>query len=774
MKISLAWIFDYFEESFQGADVKKIVDQFNRKTAEIEHYETYKQSFINYFIVNIEEINKGSIDVFCKELDQKFSLPINSKVQLNKFYLVKKNNELFSWATLSDLGSDKDSCLTALNIAESDFSGGWRSHLETDDYVLDIDNKSINHRPDLWGHYGIAREIAATMGYTLKRFSDGCADQAIVHADKKFEKNIKNSFSIDIQEPSKAFRFAGLYCEKVQHQDSNLKIALRLIRLGLRPIDALVDLTNYVMFDIGHPMHVFDAQAFEKNEVVVRLAKNKEKLTLLDGVEIELRNQDLVIANHEKPLSLAGIYGGLSSGYTNQTESIFIEAAGFDSTIIRKTAQHFKIRTEASTRFEKYLDPMQNTVALQRFLFLAQELGVLGQIDEPIISVGELINPRIIELSHDLIEKKLGASIDSAFVVKTLTALGFEVEDQNNRYKVLVPTTRMTKDIAITEDIIEEIGRLYGFDNIPHDFPIRKMAPFSLSVVQNVRKIKQFCASTLHMHEVRDYLFYDESFMRELEPWQYDQNKVIAVQNPVSENWKVMVSSLIPHLLKHVINHQREHNVIRFFEWNNVWSKKEQELLETVNLSGVFYDAQEIDFYQAQSELNNLFRMLRIDILWKKQDLMPAWFDKHRSAALFCGDKKIGNAGMLDRLFCTSLSDQNLFIFELDATFLSRFEKKVVQYQPWSKYQDVEQDISLFVPLSLTVQVVLETIQAAHSFIKKPHLIDFYEQEKWLDKRSITIRYTISNPDKTLDKSEIESVVSEVIKAVQSKQAIVR
>lgn len=395
-------------------------------------------------------------------------------------------------------------------------------------------------------------------------------------------------------------------------------------------------------------------------------------------------------------------------------------------------------------------------------------------MSESIISVGERIEPRVIELSHQLIEKRLGVKLEFEFVIKTLESLDFEVVHSDGDYKVTVPTFRMTKDVSIVEDVIEEVGRLFGFDAIPHDLPVREMAPFDTHVIQNVRKIKQFCASALKMHEVRDYLFYDESFMRDLEPWKYNEDEVITIQNPVSENWKVMVSSLVPHLLKHVIQHKRDHDQIRFFEWNNVWAKKDKELIEKTKLSGVFYDNGGVDFYAIQEQLMGLFNLMNLEVVWKKKENMPAWFDAHRSGAIFVGDQEIGCAGMLSRSFCKALSDKDMFIFELDALFLSDFESEVVQYQAWSKYQDVNQDISLFVPISLTVQEVLEAVQGASGLIKNPVLIDFYEQEKWLDKRSITVRYTISSMDKTLEKSDIDDVVSKVVQAVEAQNGVVR
>jgi phenylalanyl-tRNA synthetase beta chain len=774
MKISLAWIFDYFEESVQGADVAKIVDLFNRKTAEIEHYNLYQLDFENLFVAVVERTHQDSIDLFCRELDESYGLPVRSDAQVGNCYFIKKSANKLSWASLADLGLEKDGLMTAVHLESADLAGGWRHQLEVQDYILDVDNKSINHRPDLWGHYGLAREISATMGYTLKPFFAGCATQSVVEVDTRSQKVDCARYSIEIQDLKKCSRFAGVLCDEVLYKASNPRMALRLMRLGIKAINAVVDLTNYVMLDLGHPMHAFDANAFEHGEVVVRSAQAGERLQLLDGSEIQLRTADLVIANHSQALSLAGIYGGLSSGYTAETRKLFLEAAGFDPTVIRKTAQHFKLRTEASTRFEKHLDPMQNVTALQRFLFLAQQQGVLGTLSESIVSVGKVIEPRVITLEHELIEARLGIEIAADFVKKSLVALGFQVAESDQKYTVTVPTYRMTKDIAIVEDIVEEVARLYGFDAIAHQLPVRSMAPFDLGVVQNTRKIKQFCAFNLQMHEVRDYLFYDESFLRELAPWSYDLHNTVVVQNSVSENWRALVTSLIPHLLKHVVNHQRDHDQVRFFEWNNVWIKNAEEIVESSSLSGVFYDAKNIDFYRAQAELMGLFNMLHLSVVWEKQSGLPVWYDASRSGELRVDGKKIGTVGMLNRAFCRALSSHDLFIFELDADFLAEYQRQVAEYQAWSKYQPVTQDISLFVPLSLTVHQVLQIIQGANELIQDPVLIDFYEQEQWLDRRSITVRYTISSKEKTLEKAEIDAVVDQVVQAVELYHAVVR
>lgn len=776
MKISLAWILDYIDIPFAKVDVDKIVHLFNTRVAEIEHYEKFSCDFKKTYVVKVLKSSSKNIVVYCSELAQDIDLPARSDAVEGKYYLVSQDKKVWSWLDLATISAEKEGLFPAVDCTDALAKGSWRKLVESQDYILDVDNKSINHRPDLWGHYGIAREVAAFLHVKLKPLEKVLQKQSVVAFDKTSKRDKKHSFSIKINDSDGCSRFAGLHCKQVEHKDSDLFMAMRLLKVGSKPINMVVDLTNYVMFDVGHPMHVFDAASFDKQEVVVRKAKKGEKLTILDGQELTLSSQDLVVADEMHPVALAGIMGGKGSGFSDKTKELFLEAAGFDPTMIRKTAQRFKLRTEASARFEKHLDPMQNVTVLQRFLYLAHEYKVFDKVAESIVSVGKVIKPMMCKITHEQLETKIGAQIKESFVKDILERLGFGVQVAQGKakteYGITVPTTRMTKDIQIQEDIVEEVVRMYGFENIDYQLPLREAKPFDAHVVRNISAIKRYLAFSCKMHEIRDYLFYDESFLRRLS---YEPTKTISVKNPVSENWTQLVTSLVPHLLKNVELNFVQKSSIRLFELNSVWTTSSKKHSEHKSLAGIMFHKQGVDFYDAKAELQGLWDLLGIEVVFKKpkKDL-AVWYDQHKSAELFVEKTCIGTAGMMSEKFLKSVVDGQAFVFELDADFLADIIPVHNRFKAWSKYQNVFYDISMLVPLKVSSDQLKESIMQAHDTICSVELVDFFEKDDWNDRRSLTFRYQMSDETKTLDKQDMEVVMQAVQKAVEKYDVQVR
>lgn len=777
MNISLSWVFDYIDEKLSSVDIEKIVHLFNTHTAEIERFKKVVIPVESLYLVQIKTVLSQKIVAHCKELDKDVELSFRSDAVASKYYLILEKNKKYSWVSLSDFHSDKDGLFPAVAVSHEQIVGSWRNLIEAVDYIVDVDNKSINHRPDLWGHYGIAREIAAILNFKLKPLSAVLAKQSIVSFDKKSKKDAYHSLEIVIDDTVGCSRFAGLYCDTFEYQDSNIFIASRLARVGAKPIDAIVDLTNYVMFDIGHPMHVFDAKVFAKQQVIVRKACKDEKIVILDGQQLNLRPCDIVVANDQMAVALAGIMGGKDSGFTSKTKSLFIEAAHFDPTTIRTTAQHFKLRTEACTRFEKHIDPMQNLIALQRFLYLASEFGIVKKVTESIVSVGNIIEPASIIISHECIIKKIGIDIPSDFIITTLQKLGFEVSVQKKgveiSYKTLVPTNRMTKDISIKEDIVEEIVRMYGYDKITYQPVMHAAEPFDTHEIRNVSNIKRYVAFACKMHEVRDYLFFDEAFIKRLE---FIPEQTIRVKNPESENWTRLVTSLVPHLIKNVEANVVHYDQLRFFEWNQIWHISSLgKMYERSSLAGIFFDKNSIDFYDVKQELQGLWDLLNLEINWSKpKESVSAWYDQHKVAELWVGKQCIGTAGMVSESFVKSVVQGQAFVFEIDGDYMKSLQSKQSLFKSWSKYQNVTYDISLLVPLKVTSDQLQSAISQADSKIVSVDLVDFFEKDEWVDRRALTFRYTMSDSTKTLEKKEIDAIVEQVEKSVKKYDVSIR
>ncbi|MFA5998918.1 MAG: phenylalanine--tRNA ligase subunit beta [Candidatus Babeliales bacterium] len=769
MKILLSWLLDYLDCCLSDINVDTLVHLFNTRTAEIESFERVQCDPSAMFLCKIVSVDFQKVSVHCQELNNSFELPARPDAVIGKIYLISKDENSWRWVNLSEFHREKDGHFPAVSVSEKQYvDGSWREKIAPVDYVLEVDNKSINHRPDLWGHYGVAREIAAFLNLKLKPLNAVLAQRPVAQSSKS------SSLQLSIQDEQGCTRFAALACNDVHSKDSQIWMAIRLLRVDAKPINGVVDITNYVMFDIGHPMHAFDARSFDKKEMVISKAKVGETLQLLDGQTIKLTTQDTVVSDGTRPVALVGIMGGKDSGFTQGTKNIILEAAGLDPAVIRKTAQHFKLRTEASIRFEKHLDPMQNVTAIQRFLYLAEQEGILSDGQEAIVSVGKTFEPIVCEITHEFIEKRIGIPFTSEFVETTLKALGFQVafDKTSGVYHVTVPTSRTTKDIGIQEDILEEIIRSYGFENVAQQLPLRSMAPFSLQVVNNVARIKNHLAFALSMHEVRDYLLYDASFTDRLT---LNLDSAVKVRNPLSQNWTTLVTSLIPHLLKGVELNAAGKDNIRLFECNRIWSKQDTAISELKSVAGIIFDKKSVDFYACKNQLQSLFDLFSLEVIWQKPlGAVPAWYDGHKVAQLFVGDQVIGWVGMMSTQWMHSIVSGSAFIFELDEEFLQLQQPQKKLFKPWSKYQDVTYDMSLLIPLRVTVDELKNDIARAHELICSVELVDFFEKEEWAGHRSVTFRYTISNAEKTMTKKELEEVTESVQKVVKKHDAQIR
>ena len=551
MKISIAWVFDHIDTSsmhggWQSINMAELINRFNQTTAEIEHMQKVSVNLDVLRLAQVQAINNTTCSLR-DEAGAQHTLPIRNSLEVGQWYLIKHTNSA-AWASMQDVGGNRDILMPALMIEESDGLilrqaqdernkiNSWKKQFEQHDYILDVDNKSITHRPDMWGHRGFAREIAALLRLPLKPLGDFLAPAEI----ESYESSSPNHdqthpWVFAIEQKNGCSRFAAQPIDRVKYEPSLLWMAHRLVRVDARAIDAIVDTTNYVMLDIGQPMHAFDANTLADNRLIVRHAQQGDQLHILDGRNLELKPNDLIVSDGEKPVALAGIMGGLHTGVSVATKSIVLESACFDAVTIRHSAERHKIRTEASARFEKSLDPNQNVYAIKRFIALLRGIVLPEKIASPIISLGALASPKSIEVPHVFIEEKLGVPLKTDFILDTLHRLAFEVKEIKGIYHITIPTFRATKDIAIKEDIVEEVGRYFGYANIPSQLPTIRSKPSDLTPTMHLRVIKQFLAYGCSMRELYNYALYDESFLRTIN-WQ--PGNTLTVMDPVSENWQ--------------------------------------------------------------------------------------------------------------------------------------------------------------------------------------------------------------------------------------------
>lgn len=783
MKLSLSWLFDHIDADWRSIDVPALVSLFNKTTAEIEGFDKISIDTKNLSAVKVKSVNSSTIIVESLEWKHTIDMPIREGVVAHQVYLIARDKFDYQWARLAHLGSDKEGLLPAFTMSEHDVAGNWKKTIESEDVILHLDNKSINHRPDMWGHRGVAREVAAMLKLPFKAI-DG---MLIRHQVKEYslkETGGNEHFKVRVENSQSCRSFAGLYFEKINTPACTPFIAARLAKVDSRPINLIVDATNYVMLDLSQPMHAFDAAQLKQNLILVRDAQNKESINLLDGTRVELTSDDLVITDGIAPLALAGIMGGAASGVqVAQTESIFLESANFDPATIRKTATRVKKRTESSARFEKDLDPSQNISAIYRFLKILDDAQISFVAQDPIISIKPSYVTKHITIKHSFLEQQLGVSIAPDFVINTLQVLGFAVEHKDDSYKIVVPSFRATKDINIKQDIVEEIGRFYGYDHIAETLPSKVTKPFDLTAVNRMRRIKQLLAYGLKMRELYTYAFFDEAFLNTIN-WQPSDAKAMAgrpgktlqVQEAVSQNWQRLVTTLMPNLLKAVQVHAQEYDKLNFFEWAKIWPEGTAES-ERACLAGIFVDQkQPIDFYDAKQKLCALAKLLNMHFDWIKadaKDLAP-WYLPYQTATLVCDGVVIGTAGKVDPSFFAKVAPGDAFVFEFDARFLSTHKLPIKRFAAASKYPGITRDVSMLIPLSATVKDLRSALKTLDSKIIAVDLMDFFQKAEWHDQKSLTFRVSMIDPHATMSSAQADEIMKKVTDYLQKQGAIIR
>ena len=773
MKISLNWIFDHIKSELSRVDVPALVEKFIRTTAEIEGWKHVSVNIDELTLAEVKHIASDTITVYSPEHNQEYTLPHRADASISVWFMITGMGIAPRWATTTVFGGVKDMILPAIHCSENMRNGAWKEAIEHKDYIVEVDNKSINSRPDLWGHRGLAREIAAILNVPFRPLSEYVVEKP---SSSSME---NNSFNVAIKAPDGCDRFAMLYLPSVSAHASHLDMVIRLSRLDSRSINFLVDATNYVMLDLGQPMHAFDANTLTSQDIGVAYARDKEKLALLDGETIELTPQDLVITDGHQAISLAGIMGGATTAINAHTQSVLLEAAHFDPVMIRRTAARHKKRSESSTRFEKNIDPVQNIDAIKRYLFLLDCAGVAYNADATILSWGSLPERTTVQVTHTFIESRLGVLVKPERVIDTLTKLEFHVDQsmEHNElvYTIIVPTFRATKDVKIPEDIVEEIGRYIGYDTLPRVMPSLPLQPNDLHAPYTTRAIKRFLSYGLEMRELYGYSFFDESVLRQLD-WQ--PCTFVEIKNPISENYTRMITTLQPNLLKAIGENSVAHAQLRFYEWGRVWHTRGADIIEQKSLSGVFFDSTHtIDFYTGKAMLSRLFDELHMNVSWRPmQHTKFSWHSTYQIAELVHEDTVIGSAGMVDQSVVNGLSPAggSIFIFEVNGDYLLNYRKPLKRFVPLSKYPTVRRDVSMMISASVTTDALTDVIKNVDTRIVHVSLLDFFSKPEWKDQKAMTFHVEIEDKEKTLTTQEVDAIWHRVIEKLQEQGAVIR
>ncbi|MCX8124126.1 MAG: phenylalanine--tRNA ligase subunit beta [Spirochaetes bacterium] len=636
------------------------------------------------------------------------------------------------------------------------------------DVRLEIDNKSITHRPDLWSHTGFAREIAAL----FKRPFKYPVNYDIAKDFKSMETLI-----VTIKNPEGAPRYCGLVVNNITIKESPDWLKARVEAIGMRPINNIVDITNYVMAELGEPMHAFDRAKLRGNEIIVRFAKDGEHLMTLDGQEHILTSEDIVIADSGGAIALAGVMGGGNSEIEDTTTSIVLEAANFNPVYIRRTANRYNLRTEAAIRFEKSLDPELCPAAIIRCYELIKMLCPQAQAATPIIDTYPVpAKPVRIHTSTEFIRKKLGHTIDDKTIESILSSLDFKITRHNNDLTIDVPSYRATKDISIPDDIVEEIGRIYGYDNIPEQPPLVPCAPPSRNIKRTFeRDIKSILVNDFHMTEVSNYSFVGEALLNKL---QLNEDKELKLKNPLSKEQDRLRRSLIPNLIVNITTNQRFFDDFRIFELGRVYLKEDRLsndlATENTRVSGVIYSKkpQYPVFYDAKACCIGIFeKTLRNNYILKpKIDNLPPYAHPARSLELVISNKPVALICELHPKTANEFEIKgNVALFDIDVDLLLSLPKQDIVFKELPKFPDVPFDISILTDEKEYAATLVDMLyKADKEHIADIEVISVYNQPPIPQgKKSVSFRITFRAKDHTLSPEEVDSLQKKVISFVE-------
>ncbi|MCP4297166.1 MAG: phenylalanine--tRNA ligase subunit beta [Proteobacteria bacterium] len=632
------------------------------------------------------------------------------------------------------------------------------------DIVLEIDNKSITHRPDLWGHYGFARELGTIFKTPLK---------PVVFDAAKVTGKVERIIEVEVKAPDLVPRFTGLSVSNVEVRQSSIKLQHRLTRVGLRPINNLVDLTNYVMLELGQPMHAFDAAQIEGRKLVVQLAEPGTEVMTLYNKIAKLGKEDLTICDANGPSVVAGVIGGLNSGVSDDTDRIFLEAANWNPVAVRKTATRIGIRTDACQRYEKSLDPEISSLAIQRSVeLLAESCPELVIAGDMIDIRGKGIEPISIETTVEFINRRLGKEIEKGEITETLTRLGFEVAEKDETLLIKVPSFRGTKDVSIPEDLVEEVGRIHGFNNIK---AIAPLFPIEKPSFNQQRRFERAAKSVLRKNGFHEVYNYPLTCQKKEIPFDFGDEGVMRLKNPVADNQDQMRRSLLPHFVDTIHENQKISMDFRIFEIGRSYLKEgsgrineAQRLIAAVSTtSRKTGDA----FYQLKSRLIKLLSRLQINrVKWQPiaEEDRKNYQHKAISAAIVSGKIALGEIYS----FSPEYRDQfdikgDVVIAELNFDTLFDIDKKEYKYLEPPKFPSVNFEVSVIVPERTFFQGIANLVKRADHRIIKADYLGVYPLRDKPGSNSLSISMEFQSPKKTLDSNEVVEIQDRVVRILE-------
>ena len=805
MKVSLNWIRDYVQLP-ADADLKKLAYDLTMSTVEVEDAVDLSKQFDHMVVGVINTIeqhpNADKLKVCRTDIggEVKDIVCGGSNLREGMKVAVALPGAMCKWHGEGDLVEIKKSKLRGvdsygmicgaveigladlfptkeeahiLDLSDFDAPAGTplADALDLNDIILEIDNKSMTNRPDLWGHYGIAREIAALYDLPMTQFPH-------------FDRNVENTagFHVTVEDAERCPRYLsaqieGLYVKPAPYQMQN-----RIWKVGMRPINALVDITNYVMLATGQPTHAFDSDHIA-GHVIVRRAGEGEKLLLLNGKELALSSDDLVIADDAGVVGLAGVMGGAKDSILPDTSKVILEVANFDAKGIRRTALRYDNRTEASARYEKAIDPERCDQAfdlsMQLFSDLYPEMKITGLVDQ----YPQHLKQAEIDVALSWLERRLGKRLPPEEIKHKMELLGYGITFNGDNMHVVVPTWRSTGDVSIQADIMEEVARMYGYENFEAE-PITTTFDGAINQLDKDldRRIKEYLAIRCGMQEIFTYPWMEEQFVNAV---LQSTDGILSLSTPPSPAERFVRSSLLPNLCKAVVKNERYFNEFSIFEtaqvfrdenYTSPYDEREKLPSQRKNVAGAFATTgKDITalFRKAKGVVEMMARYVHMEALTFRQAEKPVWADNVVWLNIYRGDEKVGDLALLAKKvsMACGIKNMNVMLFQLDQDSLVPLKSRTNTFTHLAEYPMTDYDISLLVDGSVQWKDVAQTVRGIKSeLLHGASFVDEYRGKQVpAGKKSLTLRLAIGSKEKTLTSAEIEEVASGVLNKIAKR-----
>jgi phenylalanyl-tRNA synthetase beta chain len=787
------WISEFTDLS--GVNLKELIGRFTLSTAEVEEIHEYGKNIRDVVVGKIIEMNNHpnskklhlvKVDIGTEVVDCVCGAPnvfVGAIVPFAKLGGQVGDLEIMEAKIAGEISHGM--CCSEKELGISDDHSGLmmlddtyplgtdiKTFMQLEDTIFEVDNKSLTNRPDLWGHYGIAREISVLTGRALKPLD---VMNTGIYKDLA-------QIDVKVEDTERCFRYSCITVSNIKVKKSPVNMRIRLTYCGMRPINLLADLTNYLMMELGQPMHAFDNAKVSK--IRVKTYPEVVDFKTLDGTTRKVDTDTLLICDEKEPAAIAGIMGGELSEITDDTDSVLLESANFDGVCVRKSATRLGLRTDASSRYEKIIDPELTIPAIERFLKLLADIDpgvkVTSSLTDCYVKHYDTIK---IDFDKAYVDKYTGIDISSDQIEQTLKALGFTVSRKADEFNLVVPSWRATKDVTMKADIIEEITRIYGYDNFNICSTKSFLTPVRHSVERsNEYRIKQLLSERYAMNEVHSYIWYESKTNKELGIVTEPNIRVI---NSITAENDTIRATMIPTLLGFVSRNVDNNPEMGMYEIGRVADGlradglcDERKRLGIVIASKKLSD-KEIYFKCKEIIEQTLLAVKNVSPTFAVKEELSKYNYVHpiNSAAIMLGGVEIGYFSVINPKIKNRIDKKlNVAFAEIDIENMEKVAAEPLRYAEVSKYPGVTIDLSLLTDKALRYESIASYVKEYRcDYLQNFYLADIFEDEKLLPgKKSVTVRFEFGSKERTLEGQEIQTMVDELLGILGTKGIEIR